>query len=110
MLPAWRGGIEKGEGFVTTNYVIVETAALLQRRLGVAALHAFVDEMLPIVESVWVTAADHSAGLSALLTAGRRHLSLVDCVSFVVMRRLGMSEYLGLDGHFSEQGFSQYPG
>jgi predicted nucleic acid-binding protein len=48
------------------------------------------------------------AGLSALLAAGRRHLSLVDCVSFVIMRRLGIRAYLGLDAHFAEQGFTQY--
>jgi len=43
--------------------------------------------------------------LGALLTAGRRRLSLADCVTFTVMRRLGIREYLGQDPHFEEQGF-----
>ena len=59
-----------------------------------------------MVDTLWVTAADHSAALNALLAAGRRRLSLVDCVSFIVMRRLGIREYLGLDTHFLEQGFT----
>jgi len=106
--PSWRTAIEEGEGLVSTNYVTVETAALVQRRLGMEAMRTFVDEILPMIDTVWVTEADHHAGLSALLAAGRRRLSLVDCVSFVVMRRLGIRDYLGLDTHFAEQGFRQY--
>lgn len=108
MLPAWRAGILAGEAFLTTNYVLVETAAVAQRRLGLDAIRALVDDMLPLVGTVWTTEADHGAGLAALLAAGRRRLSLVDCVSFVVMRRLGVRDYLAIDPHFDEQGFARY--
>ena len=107
-LPAWRAGVEEGDGFVTTNNVLLETTALVQRRLGFPALHALVDDVLPLITTVWVTEADHTAGLSAVRAAAQRHLSLVDCVSFVVMRRLGIRRYLGLDPHFDEQGFRRY--
>lgn len=106
--PAWSGGIDDCAGFVTTNYVLVETISLVQRRLGIDAVRILIDEMLPMVDTLWVTDADHTTGLSLLLTAGRRQLSLVDCVSFTVMRRLGIREYLGLDPHFDEQGFKRY--
>ncbi|MDP2857839.1 MAG: VapC toxin family PIN domain ribonuclease, partial [Bacillota bacterium] len=46
---------------------------------------------------------------AALLTAGRRNLSLVDCVSFDVMRRLGMEKAFAFDAHFAEQGFQCMP-
>lgn len=36
---------------------------------------------------------------------GRRDLSFVDCVSFVVMRRYEMEKVFGFDKHFAEQGF-----
>ena len=49
------------------------------------------------------------AGLAALLTANRRHLSLVDCVSFEVMRRRNLTHALALDGDFSTQGFITIP-
>jgi predicted nucleic acid-binding protein len=106
--PAWSSGIDDCAGFVTTNYVLVETISLVQRRLGIDAVRILIDEMLPMIDTLWVTDTDHTAALNALLAAGRRHLSLVDCVSFTVMRRLGIREYLGLDPHFKEQGFKPY--
>ncbi|MFA4965078.1 MAG: PIN domain-containing protein [Thermoleophilia bacterium] len=108
VFPAWSGGLDNGEGFLATNYVVVETSALVQRRLGLDALRTLVDGLLPMIGTAWVTEADHAIGQSTLLAAGRRNLSLVDCVSFVVMRRLGIREYLGLDPHFAEQGFAPY--
>ena len=107
-LPAWNGGVDECAGFVTTNYIVVETTALVQRRLGIHAVRTLIDEMLPMVDTMWVTDADHSTGLSLLLMAARRHFSLVDCVSFTVMRRMGIRDYLGLDPHFEEQGFTRY--
>ena len=106
--PAWDKGIDDGEGFLTTNYVVLETTALTQRRLGVAAVRTLVDEILQMVDVHWVTDADHELGLQSLLTAGRRRLSFVDCVSFAVMRRREIGQYLGLDPHFDEQGFTRY--
>ncbi len=106
--PVWDRGIDDAEGFVTTNYVVLEAVALAQGRLGMDAVRALVVEMLPMVDTLWVTDAEHTTGLQALLTAGRRRLSLVDCVSFAVMRSREIGEYLGLDPHFDEQGFSRY--
>jgi len=39
------------------------------------------------------------------LTAARRQLSLVDCISFEVMRRRGIKTAFTFDDHFAEQGF-----
>jgi len=108
--PAWSRGIDECAGFVTTNYVLVETISVVQRRLGFDAVRILIDEMLPMIDTLWVTDADHAAAMNALLAAGRRHLSLVDCVSFTVMRRLDIREYLGLDPHFEELGFTRYAG
>jgi predicted nucleic acid-binding protein len=106
--PAWDRGIDDAEGFATTNYVLLETTTLAQARLGIDAVRVLISEMLPMIQPIWVTAADHAAGLEALLTAGRRRLSLVDCVSFAVMRSREIGLYLGLDPHFDEQGFRRY--
>ncbi len=38
----------------------------------------------------------------------KRNLSLVDCVSFVVMRRLGIKEFLGFDDDFIREGFKPW--
>jgi uncharacterized protein len=60
------------------------------------------------VRPAWHHGVDDPAGVGALLTAGRRRLSLVDCVSFAVMRARQIDEYLGLDPHFDEQGFRRF--
>jgi len=105
---AWVGGIDTGEGFVTSNYVVLESCAVAQRRYGIEAVRALVDELLPLVHIERVTEQDHEVGQTALLTAGRRRLSLVDCVSFAMMRRRGIRRYLAIDRHFAEQGFEPY--
>jgi predicted nucleic acid-binding protein len=43
-----------------------------------------------------------------MLAAGRRRLSLTDCVSFEVMRRSESATAFAFDTHFTEQGFSLY--
>lgn len=41
-----------------------------------------------------------------MLTANRRNLSLVDCVSFAAMRKLNIQYYFAFDKHFEEQGLT----
>jgi predicted nucleic acid-binding protein len=46
----------------------------------------------------------------ALLLAARLQLSLVDCVSFEIMRREGLRAAFALDDHFAGSGFELVPG
>ena len=108
VLRAWERGNEDAEGFFTTNYAALESTAVAQRRWGMTAVRALVEEFLPLVHIAWVTPEDHAAGIDAFLAANRRELSLVDCISFAVMRRFAVRRYLGLDPHFAEQGFVAY--
>jgi predicted nucleic acid-binding protein len=103
---SWRTLINKGEGLLTTSYVLVETFALTQARLGLDAVGALDSNVVPIFQIVWVDDALYRAGMAALLTAHRRDLSLVDCVSFEVMRRHGITRAFVFDRHFRERGFS----
>jgi uncharacterized protein len=91
---------------VTTNYTMLETTALLQRRLGLAALQDFQEAIVPFLTVTWVDAALHDLGVTAVLTANRRQLSLVDCISFIVCRRQGIQQVFAFDQHFAEQGFT----
>lgn len=106
---AWTGILDAGGSSVATNYVLVETFALLQNRLGMAAVRGFQEDLIPILQVEFVTPEQHRSGVSALLAADRRGLSLVDCVSFEVMRNLGIREVFGFDPHFKEQGFTPIP-
>jgi predicted nucleic acid-binding protein len=94
---------------VTNNYVLVETAALLQHRLGLAALRAFSNDVGPLLQVEWATEAVHRAALEAVLAAGRKKLSLVDCVSFQTMRDCGLRTAFCFDQRFREQGFETIP-
>jgi len=90
---------------VTTNYVVLETTAILQSRIGVQAVRTFNDDIYPILTVDWVTAEQHEKGMSAVLAAARRKLSLVDCVSFDAMRHRGLRKAFVFDNHFADQGF-----
>ena len=102
---AWASLLESGEALATSNYVVVETTALVQHRLGMTAVASLIRELLPVVSVEWVSEADHREAAAALLAAGRRQVSLVDAVSFVLMRRLGADVAFTFDPHFEGEGF-----
>lgn len=82
---------------------------MVQRRLGVLAVQVLQGDVLPVLDVVWVDEATHDEGVAELSRAERRQLSLVDCVSFVLMRRLGASEAFCFDPHFQQAGFKTLP-
>lgn len=101
----WVQLVESQATLACTSYVIVETLALLQHRLGVAAARVFHEDIMPLLTVEWIDEELHRSGMTGLLTAGRRSLSLVDCVSFEVMRRRGITHAFAFDRHFGELGF-----
>ena len=102
----WRQTMGSDEIVVTTNYVLVETLALVQSRLGVEAVRQFQEDVVPVLSVEFVTPEVHRLGVAALLAASRRDLSLVDCISFEVMRDLGIRSVFAFDDHFRQYGFS----
>ena len=105
-LQLFQGLLDSDAFLVTTNYILVESLALVQNRLGVEAVRALLDDMLPVVTVHWVTPETHALALSAMLAARRRRLSLVDCVSFEIMRTSGCQKAFTFDSHFREQGYA----
>ena len=106
---AWKEIVAADRPLVTSNYVVVETFSLLQRRMGMDAVRALVTCFLPLTETVFATEPVHDAAVSAFLTADRRRLSFVDCVSFELMRRRGIADALSLDADFQREGFRLLP-
>jgi uncharacterized protein len=97
--------ISRDAVLITSNYVVVECCSLLQRRLGTKVLNTFRDEVLPSLMVQWVSQLQHEIAFASLLASGRRKLSLVDCVSFRIMRDLEVRVAFAFDGHFDEEGF-----
>lgn len=89
---------------ITHNYVVVETAALVQHRFGVSAVRTLIDLLGPI-GVIWVDEETHKAAIAALLAAPRRRLSLVDRVSFEVMRDRAVTQAFAFDPDFHQEGF-----
>jgi uncharacterized protein len=98
-----------GEALVTHNYVLVETSALVQRRLGIEALRALVDELTLPISVLFVDRVVHDAAVTGVLSAQQRQLSLVDVVSFEIMRRAGIRTAFAFDEHFARFGFDLAP-
>ena len=106
---AWDEILSSDAILFSSNYVILETTALLQHRFGIEAVRLFENDILPVIEIVWLDETVHKQGMSALLIANRRDLSLVDCTSFEIMRQMGIDGAFTFDTHFREQGFKALP-
>lgn len=105
----WIKLVSSDAAIVSNNYVVLESFAVIQRRLGMEPLRVFSDDILPLINIEWIDGPVHKSGVSALLSAARKNLSLVDCVSFETMRSLGIRTAFVFDPHFKEQGFKCIP-
>lgn len=100
---------EDAKPLLTHNYVLLESVALVQRRLGPSALRVLLEDLVPSLIVRWVDEEIHRAASSALLAAVRRKTSFVDWVSFEIMRREGIEQAFTFDRDFAAQGFGVAP-
>jgi predicted nucleic acid-binding protein len=93
---------------ITHNGVVLETTALLQSRIGVRAVRDLYDEVLPAMVVRWLGAVEHRQAVVATVAADRRRVSLVDWMSFLLMRDEGVTRAFAFDDDFEQQGFETY--
>ena len=101
----WQRIITAGDVILCHNYILVEVSALLQHRLGLEAVRTFEEDIVPLLNVLWIDEQTHRSAVSALLVASRRSLSLVDCVSFAIMRAAAIKTAFVFDADFKAQGF-----
>jgi predicted nucleic acid-binding protein len=101
--------LQDGRVLVTTNYVLVETSALLQNRFGLPAVRDLERRIAPLLRIRWIDEGRHRRGSERLFALDQRQVSLVDCISFAVMEAEGIQEVLALDRDFEKQGFRVLP-
>lgn len=96
-----------GEDLFTHNYIVVETVALLHRRLGIKIAVRFLDDMnrFPVV---WVDADLHQQAARSFGEGKFKTVSFVDEISFAVMRRKAVSAAFAFDDDFRRAGFTLY--
>ena len=91
---------------VTSSFVLVETTALLQRRIGLQCVNDFHARIFPLLEVIWVDEKQYTRAMQRLLARKQRDLSLVDCLSFEIMESMEIQCAFAFDRHFEENGFS----
>jgi predicted nucleic acid-binding protein len=99
--------LKSGEAFLLHNYILLESAALLQARLGVSSALLFLKDSKSF-DVEWVDLDLHEEAEKELERIGKRGISLVDCTSFIVMKRRGVRRVLAFDPDFRDQGFLIY--
>lgn len=99
-----------GDDIVTHRYVIAEAAALVRRRLGPSSVADLIDGLLAPLTVLGLTDDVFDSVLVAHSeAAGTSGLSLVDRLSFEVMRREGIDRAFAFDRDFAAQGFDTIP-
>ncbi|MDI3317784.1 MAG: PIN domain-containing protein [Bacillota bacterium] len=100
----WTHIVHGGEALLTHNYVLLEALALIQHRLGLEAVRALHEAILPLVTVVWVDEALHARAVAAWLASPREGESLVDRISVEVIRLRECRAIFTFDEAFAAEG------
>ncbi len=93
---------------VTTNYVLSELIALLTRfRVRRSTVLNYIETIRSAswIEIVHIDEALEAAAWQLLAKRLDEEWRLVDCASFIVMEKRGLTEALTTDKHFEQAGF-----
>ena len=94
-------------GFVTTDYVLDETATLLRARGHGHLVQALFDTLssAPACRIEWMDPRRFDETLRFCAKHMDQHYSFTDCFSFCVMKQLRIRDALTKDEHFREAGY-----
>lgn len=93
---------------LTHSYILAEFVALAHaRHLPRQAALSFVVDLMddPDIDLTWVDESLHRHAVELLRARPDKTYSLCDAVSFLLMRRRGVSDALTTDRHFEQEGF-----
>lgn len=94
-----------GTELVSHGWVVVETCALVGRRLPWQASERLIDGILPVISVEPVDGHLHAAAMAGYRASGSSDISLVDRASFALMRALGVGRAFAYDADFAREGF-----
>lgn len=106
---AWTKWLDQPVQLATSNYVLLESMALVQHRLGMQAAREFHEELTPVLRVHWIDAELHMAALKMVMAVGQRDFSLVDATNVELMQRLGTHTIFAFDHHYPARGLDQRP-
>jgi predicted nucleic acid-binding protein len=101
--------LAEGHTFLLHNLVLVECVSLLHRRKNYETACLLIRE-IDRFKMFMVDERLHKEALGKFLSSTNRRLSLVDQVSFAVMRKEGIKYAFAFDQDFARAGFQIYTG
>jgi predicted nucleic acid-binding protein len=90
--------------FVFTSFILAETHAYFSRSPAMRSQILDDAQQNPALHWEPVSHSDETAAVALLRQHRDKQYSLCDAISFVVMRRLGISRAASYDGHFRQFG------
>jgi len=105
----WVGGPGRRALLLSHSYVVVETTALVARRLGPKASKVLIDAWLPELSVMYVDEELHRQAMVAYRKELSRRRSFVDRVSFEWMRHRQVDTAFAFDADFRKEGFAVVP-
>lgn len=102
----WQRLKQEKTQLVTSNYMLDENFTLLRKRRGRIVVDEFRKSFLKVneIKIIRVTVADE-AGAWEWFLLDWSDLSFTDCVSFAMIKRLGITRVATFDTHFQRAGF-----
>ena len=100
---------ELGATLVTSSFVVLETVALLQARVGIGAVRIFYLDVLPLLRIIWIDEDLLHRAVNALLAASRRQVSLTDWTSISLMQDHRIEQAFAFDEDFRRMGIDLVP-
>ena len=100
--------VERGDQLYTTSYVLVESSALIHRRLGFEVLRTFIQSIQGVWETIWIDRSTHEEIWNRMRSRDGTRLSLVDW-SVIVGSEMTRSAIFAFDSDFSSEGLRVIP-
>ena len=102
----------KSVELITTNLIIIETLGWIRykcgKKIAVEAGNSLLFSHDIQIERVTLTNEQKAWALFQELQG--RGISMIDCTSFILMKRLKIKDAFTFDSDFKKQGFTVYPG
>lgn len=94
-----------GTELVTHEFVVIETASLIGRRLPWSATERLLEGILPVIDVSPVDSDLYDAAVSVYRQSSSARISLIDRTSFAFMTSLGIRRAFAYDKDFEQAGF-----
>ncbi|MBM4338564.1 MAG: PIN domain-containing protein [Deltaproteobacteria bacterium] len=108
----YRSAREKGNRFLTSNFVLCETLNYLRARISHPTAVFFRENLKKsgLIETIQVTLSIEEEAYTIFKRYSDKDFSFTDCTSFAVMRSLRLKNAFAFDKHFEQfEGISRLP-